>query len=170
VARDQISLDIGADTADDCLHQAKAICAFRKSNGKKDIAWFCHDCGTRISNWLKHSEIWKRKLKWAELEVVVDNTLGKPCAVDGCTRRGVELHHWAPTTHCERFGDLHERWPTSWLCRHHHAEWHRIVTPDLAAHAVTLIQLGAKQGTTIRELMDAVRDKLAAGAKTKRAG
>lgn len=36
--------------------------------------------------------------------------------------QGVELHHWAPR---QIFADEADQWPTSWLCRQHHREWHR---------------------------------------------
>mgnify|MGYP001767305119 CR=1 FL=1 len=50
-----------------------------------------------------------------------------------CERCGgfeeVETHHWAPQS---MFSDSF-RWPTSSLCRRCHMEWHRVVTPALAA-------------------------------------
>lgn len=45
------------------------------------------------------------------------------CAV--CGAEGAERHHWAPES---IFGAGEaNRWPTSYLCQRHHAEWHRLM-------------------------------------------
>lgn len=46
-------------------------------------------------------------------------TNNPPCAV--CRGLGTELHHWAPK---HLFEDAH-LWPTSYLCKKHHDEWHK---------------------------------------------
>jgi len=40
---------------------------------------------------------------------------------------GTELHHWAPR---HLFEDAHQ-WPTSYLCRSCHTQWHSTVTPNM---------------------------------------
>lgn len=52
-----------------------------------------------------------------------------PCEV--CQSAGTEYHHWAPRF---LFGDESPNWPGAWLCRLHHALWHKIVTPSMAKH------------------------------------
>lgn len=71
----------------------------------------------------------------------------KVCAVRGCDSFDVERHHWAPR---HLFDDTafvpdgewaeggyywyeSELWPVSYLCRKHHQEWHRRVTPNMSA-------------------------------------
>ncbi len=56
-----------------------------------------------------------------------------PCDRCGSTA-GSELHHWAPW---HLFDDA-DQWPTSYLCRECHMEWHRKVTPSMAANETTL--------------------------------
>ena len=54
---------------------------------------------------------------------------GNPCVVLGCDRTDSELHHWGPVG---IFGRVEAgRWPMTALCKDHHAEWHRRVTPEL---------------------------------------
>ena len=48
------------------------------------------------------------------------------CAV--CGSYQVELHHFAPKY---LFGDDSDNWPTAYLCREHHKQWHDIVTPNM---------------------------------------
>ena len=46
-----------------------------------------------------------------------------------CARRGAEEHHWAPRA---IFGEeAAKTWPTDFLCKPCHDEWHRKVTPQL---------------------------------------
>ena len=40
----------------------------------------------------------------------------------------LEQHHWAPY---HLFGQDADNWPTGWLCKSCHTEWHRIVTPNM---------------------------------------
>lgn len=47
-----------------------------------------------------------------------------------CGSYAAELHHWAPVS---MFDDAH-LWPTSWLCRPCHMEWHSIATPGLVGN------------------------------------
>lgn len=59
---------------------------------------------------------------WDELPLPEDMTAdAPPCGVAGCTNKGTEYHHWAPR---HLFEDA-EFWPTDYLCREHHALWHK---------------------------------------------
>lgn len=54
---------------------------------------------------------------------------GERCAK--CWVRGKhQLHHWAPK---HLFGAAADAWPTDYLCKSCHEEWHRIVTPNMSA-------------------------------------
>lgn len=60
------------------------------------------------------------------MEIRVDDRRGTrkrpPCSVEGCDQPGYERHHWAPKN---IFGwEEAEKWPTAYLCRPHHREWH----------------------------------------------
>lgn len=63
-------------------------------------------------------------------EIVGDSDF--PCFEDKqvkcvkCHADGAELHHWAPYY---LFGMAADSWPTSYLCKKCHSEWHRKVTP-----------------------------------------
>lgn len=50
------------------------------------------------------------------------------CLVSGCNQRGAEQHHWAPR---HLFGDAADLWPRDYLCKQHHDEWHKRVTPNM---------------------------------------
>jgi hypothetical protein len=127
-------------------------------NGVRQVRECCFECGRR-SNPYGKAELLAAGIDAASLEVVQDFRT-EPCEVCG-SRDGVELHHFACQSYEHRFRDF-TKWPTPWLCRTCHAEWHRIVTPDLVAGNVTLGELGARRGTTVRELLDMVRDWITA--------
>lgn len=44
-----------------------------------------------------------------------------------CGEEGAAEHHWAPK---HLFDDAYS-WPTSYLCKKHHKEWHTKVTPQM---------------------------------------
>lgn len=46
----------------------------------------------------------------------------EPCSVKGCENRDTELHHFAPRS---LFPDA-DNWLTGWLCKAHHALWHKL--------------------------------------------
>lgn len=48
-----------------------------------------------------------------------------PCAV--CGVLGTELHHWMP----QHLSPDAYKWPTSYLCRMHHLEWHNTIIRHL---------------------------------------
>lgn len=81
----------------------------------------CADCKTRLEpGWVSHREL--RGLDIDSLPVGRDDTMfNPPCQV--CGDFGAEVHHWAPR---EVFGPVEpDHWPTSYLCRACHEEWHK---------------------------------------------
>lgn len=60
------------------------------------------------------------------------------CMPAPCRRCGsfqqIEQHHWMPEYLFELMSDKEKedgRWPTDYLCRSCHMNWHRIVTPNM---------------------------------------
>lgn len=70
------------------------------------------------------------KRLWPTTPDSVESTLGTnpECSVFGCHIRATEHHHWAPY---HLFGNDANYWPMSYLCKEHHAEWHKKVTPQM---------------------------------------
>lgn len=67
-----------------------------------------------------------------DLQPITDyTTQSQPCVI--CGAPDTEFNHWLPQMFAER-PEIKPEWDT-WanvgapLCRHHHALWHRIVTP-----------------------------------------
>jgi hypothetical protein len=63
-------------------------------------------------------------------EVKLDLQL-HPCAVVGCTEIETALHHFMPRSIAATNGIDADDWPHCWLCRKHHALWHKLATPGL---------------------------------------
>lgn len=58
---------------------------------------------------------------WDSLPLFDDlSKTAEPCAVRGCHNIGTEYHHFAP----RHLFDNADDWPTAWLCKIHHREWH----------------------------------------------
>ena len=62
----------------------------------------------------------------------------KSCMPSACRTCGsyqqIELHHWLPRHLVSAMDDdpsLERHWPTDYLCRSCHMDWHRIVTPNM---------------------------------------
>lgn len=150
----------------DCLHRNVAPAAIIVRDGSRHYRTRCFDCGCLSAQSISADVLRRHNIDPATLEVVRDDREpDEPCEVCG-SDDGVQLHHWAPQSLEQRFRSP-QAWPTAMLCRTCHAEWHRAVTPDLVAHAITLFELGARRSTTVRELADMVRDRLA-GVTAKR--
>jgi len=64
-----------------------------------------------------------------DIPIAVDYSQDTACII--CGKPGAEIHHWAPQALKDQFGDEWTSWPTTTLCREHHQQWHRIVTPYL---------------------------------------
>lgn len=105
------------------------------SSGVAQIAWWCIDCerwAQKPPQWIKHTIVAKRLAKQGntidDIPNVADNSDATPCII--CGEPG-EVHHWAPQAYELEFGEDWWSYPTCSLCKHHHDQWHRIVTPGL---------------------------------------
>ena len=150
-----------------CLHRNTALVVVVFRNGTRHVCRQCFDCDGR-STWFSAAELERMGVRRDELDVCQDYRTdadypAAPCDVCG-SELGVEEHHWAPRSLGGWFRS-HDSWPTAMLCRACHQEWHRAVTPDLVAQGITLIQLGARRSTTVRELMDTMRGQLVTARK-----
>lgn len=96
-------------------------------NGLYHVKAVCYICGANVKGnggWFKKSVMPQEILDG--LAVFDDYSKNaERCAVKGCTEIGSEYHHWAPK---EFFPDTSEQWPTSYLCKKHHDEWHKKIT------------------------------------------
>ncbi len=100
------------------------------ADGSIQVVWSCPEHGYTTSAIPHHfGQVWGIDI--SSLPVVA-NTAGiyGRCSVHDCTENGAQLHHFAPTG---IFGPEADRWPVGFLCRRHHAEWHRRVTPGMLA-------------------------------------
>ena len=68
----------------------------------------------------------KNGFEWDKLPLLKNLSLSsEPCVV--CGINGTELHHFAPRYLFENA----DSWPTAYLCKKHHEEWHNKVTPNM---------------------------------------
>lgn len=99
-------------------------------SGAEFYGWRCWSCDFWVprkggGTWIATSELLEFGVDLDALQVICD--LGERCAV--CGVRNAELHHWMPVGIVGR--EEADRWPKDYLCRKHHDEWHKIVTPQL---------------------------------------
>lgn len=111
--------DKGAETA----ALGKVICA----NGAIQYKAYCLACGGKGTD-IPHEMV-------ADLDASRITLLTRhdvvPCERCG-SADGAEVHHWAPS----HLFDDPDDWPTSYLCRKCHREWHSIVTPNMTARRI----------------------------------
>lgn len=110
-----------------CKNETTAVLVRTIStSGVSMVYWCCKTCKRSISaptQWIKHDLLQKYKIDPASLPVAEDYSPGQVCAV--CRKTGTEYHHFAPK---HLFGeDEAEKWPTAYLCKPHHDEWHQRV-------------------------------------------
>jgi hypothetical protein len=103
-----------------CTSDALEIVRIKCQNGRDQYRLLCPDC-RRTPSALSKSLLTDEQREQARL--LRDHTDRKE--IHPCERCGsiddVEVHHWAPRS---IFDDADD-WPTSWLCRPCHREWHR---------------------------------------------
>lgn len=108
-------------------------------NGSYAVFWYCTACERSAQQnrpSIKHELVsaylgqWHRTI--SDVPVLEDYTQDtEPCVI--CGAQDTEFNHWLPQMFAER-PEIAPEWDT-WanvgapLCRHHHALWHRIVTP-----------------------------------------
>lgn len=91
--------------------------ALVNAGGHQTYPWCCSHCG--------RARLFEKKRAVINAGLTPDPIAPRRqrpvCAV--CGVEGAERHHWAPES---IFGAGEaNRWPASYLCQHHHAEWHR---------------------------------------------
>ncbi len=107
-----------------------------KANGDFQYFWHCDTCEriTPMGQFIEHKIVGSWMDTWTEAQKDAfyvkrlrnDYRGDIECAV--CHVRGGELHHWAPQSMAEHFGENWGQWPVVYLCRTHHRQWHEIVT------------------------------------------
>ena len=102
-----------------------ALGKVRCANGSIQYKAYCPECGGKGTNF-PYSDV--AGLDDDRIPVISDHNI-IPCERCG-SEDGSERHHWAPH---HLFSDPDE-WPTSYLCKICHLEWHRVVTPRMAAN------------------------------------
>ena len=105
------------------------------SNGSERFFWYCPNCNRHANQrhyWISHKTIkrWQGEGRLPDnleqIPVIADYRENVSCVV--CGRPGAEYHHFAPQSLADFFGDDWHLWPTAYLCRKHHDQWHDIVT------------------------------------------
>lgn len=109
------------------------------ASGTRQYFWYCEDCEriTPRSTYIPHATVlgwmegWSlgQRARFNNERLIKDLSARQVCAV--CGEPGTEYHHWAPQAYRDRFGPEWNHWPTVFLCRKHHRQWHEIVTPTL---------------------------------------
>jgi hypothetical protein len=104
------------------------------ANGEVFFSWWCVECQGYIHPqnggglWIEKQKV-LNALKTRNIDEedipIADYSCGVRCA--RCGLRGTDLHHWAPQA---LFQDA-DRWPTDYLCRNCHGQWHKIIDPKL---------------------------------------
>jgi hypothetical protein len=99
------------------------------NSGASQVFWLCPICNTNAmgaGQWIDHKKIIASKLTTIENIPVANDYRIDKCVV--CGEVGTEYHHFAPK---HLFHDEADKWPTAYLCKKHHDQWHRLVTPDM---------------------------------------
>lgn len=112
-----------------CESSSSIIGKIISTNGAIQVREVCLECGTNQrgnGKNIPHSDV----PNLDDLPILDDyRAYAIPCEVIGCICCETECHHWAPR---HLFREECEYWPHSYLCKKHHAQWHRIVTPNMA--------------------------------------
>lgn len=107
------------------------------TSGVSQVYWQCQVCKkstTKPMQYIHHKRVEMYGLDVNQIPVIEDYSKdGPPCDVRGCENRGTEVHHVAPR---HLFGDNADSWPTINLCKLHHDEWHKKVTPNMAGKGI----------------------------------
>ena len=100
---------------------------------------FCGRCGEKTPKGsLPHSILNPARLPVFQSNAC--NACGGPgcrlcsivCSVNNCGAYDTHGHHSLPHHIADPAGLNANDWPVIFLCRAHHTEWHRLVTPDMA--------------------------------------
>lgn len=97
------------------------------SSGAETYPLFCKKCNSKLAHSVSKKFIKNNNIQIYDQYINPKNKI-KKCCVHGCINKGAERHHWAPSF---LFPDS-DRWPTDYLCVHHHKLWHKVVTPNMS--------------------------------------
>lgn len=110
-------------------------------NDQCQFFWYCTSCKCRTPDgaFLPKGLINKFKMpeKFWTVGLLKDNRHDVACVV--CGKKGAELHHFAPQSLKEYFGENWCKWPTAYLCVMCHRLWHSAVTPHMPGYRNTAI-------------------------------
>jgi hypothetical protein len=101
------------------------------ASGAEHFGWWCLEChawtpARNSGSWIAKETLVAHGVDLLSVPVV-DVKKGPRCT--HCGKRGAEEHHWAPRAIFGR--EVADAWPTDFLCKECHDEWHRKVTPQL---------------------------------------
>lgn len=107
------------------------------ADGKYQYFWYCSrcECITPRGCFVSHEVINQFNLP-AEFYIkglLRNYQVNIYC--DICGALGAQLHHFAPQSMSEMFGENYHKWPTINLCVDCHRLWHVIVTPYLPGYS-----------------------------------
>lgn len=101
-------------------------------NGTSQVYWWCVAHNGKAGPYITHDKIKAAGIEINELPIIENYSDQEQCIV--CGALGAELHHWAPK---HLFGDNAEAYPKSFLCHHHHMQWHDLMTPEMSRRQKT---------------------------------
>jgi hypothetical protein len=111
-------------------------------NGSTQNRPECSECSKLLyfgnGQYIKNLLVWhaqdiRMDIPWANDVLLVNKTQQERQCAHGagtkhqCPNTDVEYHHFGPKSYFVDF----DKWPTAWLCREHHNNWHEEVTPGL---------------------------------------
>lgn len=108
------------------------------TNGAIAYVWWCATCGhyavkrkqniphETAARWFAHR---RGGATLEDVPVCLDLRDQQNCEICGAV--GAELHHFAPQSLRDYFGEEWTKWPTMYLCKEHHDLWHSAVTPNM---------------------------------------
>lgn len=124
--------------------------AFRRGvEVRVDFLWYCEKCSrpaVKGKPFLpKHQiETWQKLGKLKNLDdIPTINDYSKTVTCEVCGKSGAEWHHWLPQVFAELVKNFMD-WPTGYLCKGCHDEWHEIVTWYLPGRGATELSKAAQ--------------------------
>jgi len=97
-------------------------------NGANQVYWWCISGNhklARTAHFIPHDILRQYNIEPNRLPIMENYSHNEPCIV--CGNPMTELHHFAPRY---LFEDA-DKWPTAYLCKPHHKQWHDRVTPNM---------------------------------------
>lgn len=102
-----------------CKTEETVIYRQVNSSGSKVVVERCPNCHRNPNKGKPFLPL--QNYNWDELPLFENySDQSMPCCVAGCANIGTEYHHFAP----RHLFDNPDGWPTGYLCKEHHNEWH----------------------------------------------